>query len=542
MRKKISLLDCTLRDGSYINGSMFGTPAIKGIIKKLSDARIELIECGWLKNTPHEEGSAYYHVPSDLEPYIVEHRDDTVYVVMIDWDRYDVNLLPICDHRTIDAIRVVFPRGKVHEGLEVAENIRSKGYSVFLQAANTLSYSDAELEELVAAINLFKPVAISVVDTFGAMYYEDMVRIVHFLNSRLDESIALGFHSHNNQQLSFALTMQFIEMLCDSQRKVIVDASLSGMGRGAGNATTELVANYLNCKQHGNYDMNAILDAIDMYIDPIREKYIWGYSTPYFIAGMYQCHVNNIAYLRKNHRTNARDMRNIIASLGIEERRHYDYDLLEQKYIENQDRQVDDEKAKHELAKAFKRRKVLLVAPGKSIVDKEQTIKSFIKEENPVVIGVNAVCTNYRYDYLFFVNQVRYDYAEEAYKDIFYATKKIILSNIKPERKGEAEEYVINFNNAVKRGWEHFDNAVICALRLMDRLDVSDVVVAGFDGFKTKYNESYADECLPTLNPDNDWDKLNAEIKSMFYDVKLDTMDKMKISFLTESIFGISSK
>lgn len=532
---KINLLDCTLRDGSYINNSKFGTPVIKGVIKKLQDARINLIECGWLKNVPHEGGSAYYNVPADLKNYLQDRKDDITYLAMIDWDRYDTNMLPYCAHDTIDAVRVVFPRGKVHEGIKVAENIRKKGYSVFLQAANTLGYSDEDLAELAIAVNEFKPIALSVVDTFGAMYYEDIEHIVKFLDSRLDEGIELGFHSHNNQQLSFALTMQFIELLKNSKRNVIVDASLSGMGRGAGNATTELVANYLNCKQHGNYDMNSILDAIDMYIDPIREKYTWGYSTSYFIAGMYQCHVNNIAYLRKNHRTNARDMRNVIASLGVEERRHYDYDLLEQRYMENQNFQIDDEITKSELSNVLYGRKVLLIAPGKSILSEERKIKAFIEKDNPVVIGVNAICTKYNYDYLFFVNKIRYDYAKEAYKEVFYATNKILLSNISTNNKDK--EYVVNFNNAIKRGWEHFDNAVICALHLMNRLGAKDVILAGFDGFKTMYNESYADECLPTLNPDNNWDKLNEEIKDMFNDIKLSTIDKMKISFLTESIF-----
>ena len=533
--RKIKLLDCTLRDGSYINASMFGEPALKGIIKKMQEAGIDIIECGWLKDTPHQIGSAYFHVPSDMERYLLERSNQCTYVAMIDWDRYNTDNLPKCDNKSINAIRVVFPKGKVKEGVKVAQRIREKGYLVYLQAANTLGYSDEELEELVTYVNEFKPVAISVVDTFGAMYFEDLEHIVSFLDERLDSSIQLGFHSHNNQQLSFALTMNFVELLRDGQRDVVVDASLSGMGRGAGNATTELVANYLNKKLHGNYDMNAILDAIDMYIDGFKENFTWGYSTPYFIAGMYQCHVNNIAYLRKNHRTNSRDMRNVIASLGVEERRHYDYDLLEKRYMENQDRLVDDEQDKRKLKEILSGRKVLLLAPGKSITDEEAAIKKFISLENPVVIGVNAILPHYVYDYLFFVNNIRYDYAEEAYGEKFKATKKILLSNI--STTATENDFVINFNTAIKRGWEHFDNAVICALRLLGRLETKEVILAGFDGFKTKYNESYADASLPTLNPGNDWDGLNEEIKNMFQDVKLSLGDKMSIKFLTKSIF-----
>ena len=540
MKKKIALLDCTLRDGAYINGSRFGTSAIKGIIKKLQEARTDIIEVGWLKDAAHEEGSTYYHLPQDAAPYMVDRQDGIEYVAMIDWDRYDVDNLPPCDGKSVNAVRVVFPHGKHREGIAVAERVREKGYRIFLQAANTLAYSEADLKDLAQCINACRPVAISVVDTFGAMFEEDLARIVRTLDEALDPAIAMGFHSHNNQQLSFALTMHFVELLAESERSAIVDASLCGMGRGAGNATTELVASYLDRKQNGNYDMDAILDAIDTYMEPFREAYTWGYSTPYFVAGMYQCHVNNIAYLQRNHRTNARDMRNIIASLSQAERRKYDYDLLENRYIENQSRLIDDEVTVKTLSKAFDGRTVLLVAPGRSVLDKRKDVQSFIEREKPVVIGVNAICEGYGYDYLFFVNSARCDYAKNAHGKTFAETKKILLSSIKTE--GAEGELILNFNRAIKRGWPHFDNAVISALRLLNSIGAKKVAIAGFDGFRHAYNESYADPSLPTLNPDNRWDELNVEISAIFEDVLSSTRGSMEISFVTESLFDIDGR
>ena len=540
MKKKIALLDCTLRDGAYINGSRFGTSAIKGIIKKLQEARTDIIEVGWLKDAAHEEGSTYYHLPQDAAPYMVDRQDGIEYVAMIDWDRYDVDNLPPCDGKSVNAVRVVFPHGKHREGIAVAERVREKGYRIFLQAANTLAYSEADLKDLAQCINACRPVAISVVDTFGAMFEEDLARIVRTLDEALDPAIAMGFHSHNNQQLSFALTMHFVELLAESERSAIVDASLCGMGRGAGNATTELVASYLDRKQNGNYDMDAILDAIDTYMEPFREAYTWGYSTPYFVAGMYQCHVNNIAYLQRNHRTNARDMRNIIASLSQAERRKYDYDLLERRYLENQSRLVDDEAAVRALRQELAGRTVLLVAPGRSVIDKRERVHAFIKKEQPVVIGVNAICDGYAYDYLFFVNSARCDYAKNAHGKTFAETKKILLSSIKTE--GAEGELILNFNRAIKRGWPHFDNAVISALRLLNSIGAKKVAIAGFDGFRHAYNESYADPSLPTLNPDNRWDELNVEISAIFEDVLSSTRGSMEISFVTESLFDIDGR
>lgn len=537
MNQKTQLLDCTLRDGAYIVDAKFGKTAMKGIIKKLCDANVDIIECGWLKDAPHEEGTSFFHIPSDLAPYLLKKNEKTTYVAMIDWDRYDLSNLPERDGKTIDAVRVVFPYGKHPEGIEVGKKIAEKGYKVYFQAANTLAYGEKDLEKLAEAVNEAAPEGLSVVDTFGAMYREDLERIVRVLDRALDQKIRLGFHSHNNQQLSFALSMHFAELTERSGRAGIADASLCGMGRGAGNATTELMANYLNKKQHGNYDMDQIMDAIDMYMSYFQENYSWGYSAPYFIAGMYCCHVNNIAYLQKNHRVNARDMRNIIESLSPEDRKKYDYGLLEEKYLENQDRAADDEAVIEQLRKEFFQRDILLIAPGRTSDTGQEGIKARIKEKNSVVIGVNAVLPYYHYDYLFIVNSARYEYAKEIYPRQFHDAKKILLSNIKTEA-GE-NEVIVNFNRAVKRGWEHFDNAVICLLRLLDKLHVKEASLAGFDGFKRKYNESYADVSLPTLNPENRWDELNDEIDEMFQDFKRSS--GMKITFLTESVFDKES-
>ncbi len=537
MNKKIKLLDCTLRDGAYIVDSQFGIPAIRGIIKKLQEANVDIIECGWLKNMEYKNGSTFYHYPKDLEQYVIKRNKRSLIVVMIDWNRYDVYNLPEYDGKSIDAIRVVFPYEKYIEGIEVGKIIRKKGYQVFYQAANTLAYSNEDLIDLSNRINKESPLGLSIVDTFGAMYEDDLTRIVNVLDKNVDPQIALGFHSHNNQQLSFSLTMQFIKQLIDGRHEIIVDASLCGMGRGAGNATTELVSNYINQKYSGNYNLDNIMDAIDMYIEYFKNNYFWGYSTSHFIAGMYCCHVNNIAYLQNNHRINAKDLRNIIESLSPEDRKKYDYNLLEEKYIENQDRIVDDKLELDLLEKRFCGKEILLLAPGKTLVKEKNLIMEYIKKNAPITIAVNAFVNDYNYDYFFVINSVRYDYAKDVYSDKFNNTPKIVLSNIKTEKN--ADEIIINFNHIIKRGWPHFDNAVINCIRLLDILHVTDVTIAGFDGFKQHYNESYADPTIPSINNDDAWDKLNEEIKDMYLDLKETIQDVMNIKFLTKSIFDV---
>ncbi len=536
----IKLLDCTLRDGAYIVNSDFGASAMKGIIKKLQDAHVDIIECGWLKDTPHKDGSSFFHVPQDMKKYIIEKSPYSIYTVMIDWDRYDLSNLPQCDGETVDAIRIVFPKNKFKEAIPLGNIVKEKGYRLFFQAANTLSYSNEELIELADEINKMKPEVLSVVDTFGAMYWEDLERIISVLDKYLDKEIGLGFHSHNNQQLSFSMSMQFVENLKNCGRNIVVDSSLCGMGRGAGNTTTELLTNYLNKKCKSNYDMNIIMDAIDTYMGYFISNYSWGYSIPYFISGMYCAHVNNISYLTLNHRTNAKDMRIVIESLSKEERTKYDYDLLESKFLDYQNKNVNDEDVINKLKNIINFREVLLISPGKSIYLNKTEIQNYINDNKPFVIGVNAVCPDYNYDYLFFSNSIRYDYALEMHEDLMNNINKIVVSSVRS--KNEQKLDVVNFSLLIKRGWEHFDNAVIMCLRLLNRLQINKVALAGFDGFSNKYSESYFDDLLPSLNSKGNWNELNDEIKDMFNDFKETTSRTMKIKFITKSIFDDSSK
>ena len=531
----IQLLDCTLRDGAYINGADFGKETITGIIKRLQNAKVEIIECGWLKDFEHKESSSYFHIPSDLKPYILKKDQSVTYVAMIDFDRYDLNSLPQNDNSALDAIRVVFPKGKATEGANVARKIREKGYHIFCQAANTLGYSDYELLELIKVMNELCPECVSIVDTFGAMYPEDLTRILSIFVNNLDRRIKVGFHSHNNQQLSFALTIQFVRYMKEQGWPIVVDSSLCGMGRGAGNATTELVTSFLNKKYYGNYDLDLIMDTIDTYMVPFQEKYSWGYSIPTYIAGSYCSHVNNIDYLLKKHRSTAKEIRSVISSLKPEERIKYDYDLLESKYIENQNNEIEDEKAFDFLKNQLKNREILIIAPGVSAIEQKDKIQEYINANNPIVIAVNALLKNYSYDYLFLKSKVRYEYLSDAHSEIFENIPKILLSNVKTDNLRE-NEYVIRYERAIKRGWKNFDNAVICLLRLLDKLSVQKIAIAGFDNFTGMYNESYADPKLPTTTfGDSNWQETNSEIREILSDFISRLKADVCIEFITET-------
>lgn len=332
MQNRIQMLDCTLRDGCYIVRGNFGAGAIRGLISMLQAAGADLIECGWLKAQPYTEGSAFFRYPSDLEQYLTAKDPGRTYLAMIDMYRYPIDELPPCDGKSIDAIRVTFPENRLDQGMSVGKKVSERGYQLFFQAANTVSYSDESLKRLAEAVNASDAVSLGVVNTYGSMYAEDLERIVPILDQYLDPRIRLGFHSHNNLQLAFALSARFLDLLSGTKRQIFVDASLCGMGRGAGNTCTELLAAYLNSRYGGCYDLDVILDAIDTYIGYFAEHFSWGYSPLTFVAGLNGSHVSNLMNLRANHQTGAKQMHRIIRSLPQEDRWRYCPDLLESRF------------------------------------------------------------------------------------------------------------------------------------------------------------------------------------------------------------------
>lgn len=534
---KIELLDCTLRDGAYIVDGKFGMHTIGGIIKRLQEANVNIIECGWLKDADHVEGTTYYHTPNDLNKYLISEKNRyTTYVAMIDYNRYNIHNLPDCDGESIDAIRVVFPHGKVSEGVSIVKEIMARGYKAYIQAANTLAYSDYDLLKLVDAVNEVKPEGISIVDTFGAMYPWDLTRILMVINNNLEKDIKIGFHSHNNQQMSFALSMQFVqEMMLNSRRNIIIDGSLCGMGRGAGNTTTELMANYLNTVFHKDYDINIILDAIDVYMTGFQKDYFWGYSIPYLIAGMYECHVNNVKYLRDAHSIKNKDMKIIFSSMGTDDRRQYNYSNLEKVYSTYASKEVEDRETVELLKKHFEGKNVVVILPGKMSSEKIEDVMNYVNTHSSIVIGVNSVIEGYNYDYLFFTKEKKYEFAKENQKKAFENAKKIVTSNVRSNALND--EIIINYNDLQKYGWKYYDNSMVMLLRLFKRLLPSVVAISGFDGYIGTYNENYYPEAIKGMLSKEEMMTLQTDIEEMLKDFCEGLDNRFVVEFLTASPF-----
>jgi 4-hydroxy 2-oxovalerate aldolase len=331
--------------------------------------------------------------------------------------------------------------------------------------------------------------------------------------------------------MSSALTQAFL-MMSAGKRQVVVDAAISGMGRGAGNTPTELIAQYMVSKLGYHYDIDAILDLIDTYMGSIRTKYAWGYSTQFFIAGTYGAHVNNIEYLSTKNSIRSRDIRYILNKVGSVARKRYDYDLLENTYKQYMESDIDDAKAMDLLKEQLGDKNVVVMAPGSTVSEMKDIIEKYIAQNNAKVIQINFVHTSIKADYLYFSNVKRYDYWSDSPE--FKKNRKIITSNIglyDPE-----SDIVISFKRLIKCGWENLDNSTILLLRLLDQLSVRSIGIAGFDGYdyNNAFHRNYVTDELEQQPKDN-WIFVNNEITMMLKNFMETKRSNAAVSFITPS-------
>ena len=318
----VQITDCTIRDGGYLLNKNSSPDFIKGIMSGLAKAGIDFVETGFLQDKVTGETLVYAN-SKDVRKYLPENKGRTNFLGFCDNSRYSIENLDDYDGQSFKWLRISFAKHELESALEFCDGAQRKGYIVQFNPMDTISYSEKEFTDLIKEVNRVKPGAMSIVDTFGAMYMDDLIRIFKLVDSVLDKNIKIGLHSHDNLGLSCALAEQMIMLAEEYKRDVMVDGSLMGMGRGAGNASTELLASFLNEKYGYDYNISALLDTIEKYITPIKNNIHWGYDLPMFICGTKHAHVDNISYLKKNTNCSINDMYQVIGNMTPAMRTRY---------------------------------------------------------------------------------------------------------------------------------------------------------------------------------------------------------------------------
>lgn len=499
--KQINLLDCTLRDGGYINNFYFGIKCIESTIKHLNEAGIDIVEVGFLEKNKTGKDFTKYGSILDASEHIKADKT-TKYVAMIQLGKFDVNELPNSKDTLLDGIRLTFHYNEIEQAEHDAKIIQSKGYLLFFQPVGTTAYTKGDLEELIKVTNVLNPFAFYLVDTLGILSDEELTNMFDFVNARLNKNMFIGFHSHNNLQLSFANAKTLCQHLVGKDRKIIIDSSIYGMGRGAGNLCTELIATYLNKKHFGYYKISPILKLIDLYYKNIKQDFTWGYSIEYFLSANYGCHPNYSSFLLNKQTITIEDIDELLLQIPSDKKDLYDEKFISNLYIQYLSSKTDFKENIFELSSKFKGANIILIAPGENGCSFDKNKLKELELNDYFVISINHISKVLRPDFLFFSNRRKYEYWSNAIFNTNDPIPLILSSNVNQVKSySKNNKYYFDYLKYLSKNEAIKDNAGLMCVKLVKDLGAKNIFLIGFDGFDNKdfsyRNDKFSDYGYP---------------------------------------------
>lgn len=530
---QVRLLDCTLRDGGYINDWEFGHNNLISIFKRLTDAKVDMIEIGFLDDRR----------PFDINRSImpdtasagkiwgkVKKRPGMV-VGMIDYGTCDISQLQPCSESFLDGIRVIFKKHIMKEALEYCAKVKQLGYQVFAQLVSITSYREDELLELIGIVNDIRPYAVSMVDTYGLLTPKELLSYYEILDRHVLPQIQIGFHAHNNFQLGYANAITFMEQ--EAAHDIVVDGTLYGMGKSAGNAPVELVAGYINDKFGAGYHIPPMLEAIAESVMDFYAKHPWGYQMSYFLSAVNKCHPNYVDCLYAKENLSISKIHSILGQIEPEEKKLlYDRDVIEKIYDHYVRRTIADDHVLDRLAEDLAGRPLLLVGSGKNVTFQKDVIEDFVNRNAPVVISINYLPADFAVDYIFVTKRNRYlelasDLCDEKNEEV----KIVATSNV--EGHGDGFAYVIERAPLLDKKSSITDHSFLMLLKLLKQIGINKVTCAGFDGYSSK-NDNYFKPQMEYAFIKEEAYRLNAYFKEVLNNECRD----MDIKFLTYSHYA----
>ena len=472
MKTKVQICDCTLRDGGYYTDWDFDMELTKIYLKTMNDTpAITHIEIGYRSKLQDEYLGEYFYCPEHILALAKQLCPKKEIAVMLNEKNTkieDVKDLLAPYKNYIDVIRTAVAPANLMRAVKLAEVLKKTGFKV---AFNLMYMSkwirdNSFLDQLKCLDG--KVDYVYMVDSFGGVYPEDVKEALRNIKRRIN--LPVGFHGHNNMELALANTLTAIENGCD-----IVDSTITGMGRGAGNLRTELLLTCLNSKNIAAVDYNKFYPILNEF-EKLQKKFSWGTSLPYMISGAYSLPQKDVmSWISKKRYTTD----SIINAL------------------QNRKNNLEDNFTAQKLENEPKARKVVIVGGGTSVNDHAHALELFCKNNNDLVLihaGTRHVSK--------FANLSNRQYycllGAEGYK-LKKSLGCLDLKNIKciiepsPRPMGTIlPEQVLNTTYELPKISfinDYPDSLLTIAFQLSIELHASEVHLFGFDGYDVKTDD-----------------------------------------------------
>ena len=524
----LRVLDVTLRDGGCVNDFNFGQTYMEKILSALEASGVDIIELGYIdEKKGSSSGRSQYINEKVIPECILKNKIPGVtYVAMMDYGKFDIDNLGPRSPEGIDGIRLAFHKKNRYDVLALGRKIIEKGYEFFIQPMITLRYTEEELLELIDLVNKELPDASGfyIVDSFGEMRPDEMSRLLKLVDSNLIPSMTMGFHSHNNLQLSYSNAMSMLQFKTD--RDIMLDCSIMGMGKGAGNLNTELLLEHLNLFYGKNYKIAPLLEVIDKVINQLHDEFYWGYAPEYYLSSANHCTPSYASHFYNKHMLPIDQVGELLSLIAEDKKISFDKEYAEELYRQyNESKSVDDSGTVADLKSEFAGKTLLLVAPGKSVGDALDIIRETASKPDVVTIGLNSTL-DMDFDYLLTTRSDIYDQAVADGKKI------IVPSSVSKGGRGSVK--ILDYKNWIEVDERTHDSSSVIALNLLQACGVKNVLLAGFDGFSVNINENYYDPNMRRPVNAEQAERRNNYYKGLINRVR---QSGIKITFVTSSLY-----
>lgn len=359
------ILDCTLRDGGYYTHWDFNQEIVDAYIHAMNVLNIDYLELGYRNKPTKEYMGKFGYSPVSVLKYIRRNCTKKLVVMLNEKNTrpedLDELLKPIVG--LVDMIRIAIDPKNFDRAVILAKAVKSMGFevgfNVMYMSKWQTDYFDffTKLHVLDSFVDLF-----CMVDSFGGVTPEDVTNIIKTV--RKYTKCPIGFHGHNNLQLGLINTITAMKLGVD-----FVDATILGMGRGAGNLNMELLLTYLNAHEGMQVDFNVLGDVISAFM-PLYKKHQWGTNLPYMLAG-----------------ANCIPQKEVMDWVT---NRVYSFNSIV-RALENRKNNTVDNAQFPQLDVRKKFDKVLIIGGGNNVIEHKEAIKEYINinlENNPNGIAV----------------------------------------------------------------------------------------------------------------------------------------------------------
>lgn len=298
-RNDIKVLDCTIRDGGLINNFNFEDNFIKSVYNTCVDSGIDYMEIGYKSDkkifSKDQYGKCKFCEEKDIQRILGENNTNLKISVMADAERtnYHEDILKK-SNSIIDMVRVAAYFHQIPTAIDMIKDAHDKGYETTINIMAISLLSESDLNEVFETLSKTEVDVIYIVDSFGSLYPTDIKKLFNIAMKYTKMSgKKIGIHSHNNQQLAYANTIEAVNMNTD-----FLDATIAGLGRGAGNCPLELILGFLKNKK---YNLRPIIECIENEIPKIKKQNSWGFDVAYMLTGQFNIHPRQaIDYLNAN--------------------------------------------------------------------------------------------------------------------------------------------------------------------------------------------------------------------------------------------------